>query len=92
MTKEDVGKQNNDGKPWGTKMKYVYRDPKSPNNFMEMTEVRMSMNKNYSPNSAASDVQNMFQGGFQPPRPPRMPFSGQGFGYDGPRMPGEPDF
>lgn len=38
IIQENVGSENSDGKPWGSKMQYLYRDPKQPNNYMEVTE------------------------------------------------------
>jgi len=52
-----MGSENNNGKPWGEKMSYTYRDPKNPNNYMEMSEVRMTVNKKMDPQEAASQVQ-----------------------------------
>ena len=61
MKEERVGGENREGKPWGHKKKYVYRDPKNGNNYMEISEVHMSMNKEYKPDEAASDIQRMFE-------------------------------
>lgn len=51
-----MGSHNTQGKPYGQKVSYVYRDPKNPNNFMEVSEVQMTMNRQMDPNQAASEV------------------------------------
>ena len=56
MTKEHVGVENTEGKPYGSKMTYSFRDPAKPNNFMEVTEVRMNMNRKYDTPSAGPPV------------------------------------
>jgi hypothetical protein len=57
VIKEHVGNENSEGKPFGSKMTYSFRDPKQPNNYMEVTEVKMSMNKKYNnnPHGGGSD-------------------------------------
>lgn len=52
LVKEHVGAENTEGKPYGSKMTYSFRDPAKPNNFMEVTEVRMNMNRKYDTPSA----------------------------------------
>jgi hypothetical protein len=52
-----MGSENSSGKPWGTKMSYTYRDPKNPNNYMEMSEVRMSVNRLMDPKEAETQIQ-----------------------------------
>ncbi|CAG2114988.1 unnamed protein product [Medioppia subpectinata] len=55
---EVVGAQNNAGKPFGKKTSYTYRDPKDPNNYMEVSEVSMTMNREMDPQEAQSQVQH----------------------------------
>lgn len=52
-----MGLENNQGRPWGTKVSYTYKDPNNPNNFMEMSEVTMSVNREMNPQEAQSQVQ-----------------------------------
>jgi len=76
MEEERVGGENREGKPWGHKKKYVYRDPKNGNNYMEISEVHMSMNKEYKPDEAASNIQRMYERNHQfKIQPPSSPFS-----------------
>ena len=95
VIKEHVGNINSEGKPFGSKMTYSFRDPKKPNNFMEVTEVKMSMNKRYdnsngseSPSVSGSSRSHSFPdfGLFRPsfhPRPPSIDGFYDGFLEDG---------
>jgi len=56
LVKEHVGAENTEGKPYGSKMTYSFRDPAKPNNFMEVTEVRMNMNRKYDTPSVGPPV------------------------------------
>jgi len=60
LVKEHVGAENTEGKPYGSKMTYSFRDPAKPNNFMEVTEVRMNMNRKYdTPTAGPVDLPSM---------------------------------
>lgn len=73
--KERLGHENSDGKPYGSKIKYSFRDPKAPNNYMEVTEVRMSMNRQYTHHDKHSEGKKDEKGHPGPPPlpPPPMP-------------------
>ena len=73
--KERLGHENSDGKPYGSKIKYSFRDPKAPNNYMEVTEVRMSMNRQYTHDhkDKHSEGKKESNGGAHHPGPPPLP-------------------
>ncbi|XP_074594596.1 uncharacterized protein LOC141849974 [Brevipalpus obovatus] len=55
MHQEMMGAANEHGKPWGTKTTMLYRDPSQPDNYMQVTEVKVEMNSKNPKNQNQAD-------------------------------------
>lgn len=55
MHQEMMGAANEHGKPWGTKTTMTYRDPSQPDNYMQVTEVKVEMNSKNPKNQNQAD-------------------------------------
>ncbi|XP_053212254.1 uncharacterized protein LOC128395795 [Panonychus citri] len=89
-----MGRKNEKGKPWGTKTTLVYRDPKDANNYMQVTEVKMSVkSKKDGPESSGDEMSKESKSSFHGSSYASQPTLG-GYGGDffEPNEPPEPTF
>ena len=56
MVKVIMGEKNDHGKPWGSKTMLYYHDPKLPDNYMHLTEMKLNMNSRKHSDSPHHDV------------------------------------
>lgn len=61
MKKEIVGEHNFEGKPWGTKTTYTYKDPKDSRNFLQVSEVKMNLDQPVNAEVAKAQLDHLLQ-------------------------------
>lgn len=88
-----MGRRNEKGKPWGTKTTLVYRDPKDANNYMQVTEVKMSVkSKKDRPELAGDEVSKVSKSSFHGSRYSNQPSLSYGGDFLELNEPPEPSF